>query len=29
MKKEAIEEFFRRLAAARPNPRGELESINP
>ena len=29
MKKDAIEEFFRRLAAARPNPRGELEFINP
>ena len=29
MKKEAIEEFFRRLAEARPNPRGELEFINP
>ena len=29
MKKATIEEFFRRLAAARPNPRGELESINP
>ena len=29
MKQEAVEEFFRRLAAARPDPRGELEFINP
>ena len=29
MKKEAIEEIFRRLAADRPIPRGELAFINP
>jgi len=29
MKPAAVEEFFRRLAAERPNPRGELEFINP
>ncbi len=29
MKPEHVEEFFRRLAAERPNPRGELEFINP
>jgi len=29
MKKEAVEEIFRRLAADRPIPRGELAFINP
>ena len=29
MKPAEVEEFFRRLAADRPNPRGELEYINP
>jgi len=29
MKKADIEEFFRRLAARNPDPRGELEYINP
>ncbi|HVM81181.1 MAG TPA: endonuclease III [Stellaceae bacterium] len=29
MKPAEVEEFFRRLAAERPNPRGELEYINP
>jgi len=29
MKKADIEEFFRRLEARNPNPRGELEYINP
>ena len=29
MKPAEVEEFFRRLAAGRPNPRGELEYINP
>ena len=29
MKKERIEEFFRRLAAANPAPRGELEHASP
>ncbi|MFI5020586.1 MAG: endonuclease III [Alphaproteobacteria bacterium] len=29
MKKEAVEEIFRRLAAERPIPRGELAFINP
>ena len=29
MKKDKIEAFFHRLAAARPDPRGELEYINP
>jgi endonuclease-3 len=29
MKKEVVEAFFRRLAAERPDPRGELEYINP
>jgi len=29
MKKADIEEFFRRLEAGNPNPRGELEYINP
>lgn len=29
MEKATIEEFFRRLAAARPDPRGELDFINP
>jgi endonuclease-3 len=29
MKKAAVEEFFRRLAAARPDPRSELEYENP
>ena len=29
MKPERVEEFFRRLAAERPDPRGELEYINP
>jgi len=29
MKSDEIEEFFRRLAAARPNPRGELDYANP
>ncbi len=29
MRKEAVAEFFRRLAAERPNPRGELDFINP
>lgn len=29
MKQEAVAEFFRRLAAARPLPRGELAFINP
>ena len=29
LKKPQIEEFFARLAKQRPNPRGELEYINP
>ena len=29
MKKADVEEFFRRLAAERPAPKGELEHINP
>ena len=29
MKKAQVEEFFRRLAAERPDPRGELRYINP
>jgi endonuclease-3 len=29
MKKDNVEEFFRRLSAARPDPRGELEYLNP
>jgi len=29
MKPEHVEEFFRRLAAERPDPRGELDFINP
>jgi len=29
MKPAEVEEFFRRLAAERPDPRGELEYINP
>ena len=29
MKKDKVEEFFRRLSAARPDPRGELEFLNP
>jgi endonuclease-3 len=29
MKKADVEEFFRRLEAARPDPRGELHYINP
>src|SRR5215469_17689615 len=29
MKPEKIEEFFRRLAAERPEPKGELHHINP
>ena len=29
MKKDKIEKFFDRLAAERPNPRGELDYINP
>ncbi len=29
MKKAEIEEFFRRLAARNPNPRGELDYVNP
>jgi endonuclease-3 len=29
MKKANVEEFFRRLEAAKPDPRGELDYINP
>ncbi len=29
MDKRTVEEFFRRLAAERPNPRGELEHVDP
>ncbi len=29
MKPAEIEEFFRRLASQRPNPRGELDYVNP
>ena len=29
MKPERVEEFFRRLSAERPDPRGELDYINP
>jgi len=29
MKRKDVDEFFRRLAAARPDPRSELEFINP
>ena len=29
MDKATVEEFFRRLAAERPNPRGELEHVDP